>query len=64
MADTHTIVLVTEPEYRKGEGSYIAAPGLQCVRAPEIEEDLASAIRDAQARYVKLKARASGPSAG
>ena len=62
MPDMTTTVLVTEPEYRKGEASYLAAPNLTCVRAPEIEEDLASAIRDARARYVIVGNRKySGP---
>ena len=52
MPDLNATVLVTEPEYRKGEASYIAVPHLECVRAPEIEKELASAIRDYQARYV------------
>ena len=62
MPDMTTTVLVTEPEYRKGEASYLAAPNLTCVRAPEIEENLASAIRDARARYVIVGNRKySGP---
>ena len=52
MPDMTTTVLVTDAEYRKGEVSYLAAPNLKCVRAPEIEEELASAIHDARARYV------------
>lgn len=62
MADMQTTVLVTDPEYRKGEACYIAAAGLRCVRAPEIEEQLASAIRDSQARHVIVGNRKySGP---
>ena len=34
MPDMTTTVLVTDAEYRKGEVSYLAAPNLQCVRAP------------------------------
>lgn len=62
MAEMKTIVLVTDPEYRKGEACYAAAPDLECVRAPDIEEDLASAIRDSHARYVIVGNRKySGP---
>lgn len=62
MAEMKTIVLVTEPEYRKGEACFLAAPDLNCVRAPENEEELASAIRDSQARYVIVGNRQySGP---
>jgi phosphoglycerate dehydrogenase-like enzyme len=52
MADTTDTVLVTDPEYRKGEGCFLAAAGLGCVRAPEVEDELAEAIRNSQARYV------------
>jgi phosphoglycerate dehydrogenase-like enzyme len=45
-------VLVTDPEYRKAEGSFVSAPGLECLRAPEAEEDLASAVREAHASHV------------
>jgi lactate dehydrogenase-like 2-hydroxyacid dehydrogenase len=62
MRDANTIVLVTEPEYRKGQASYAAAHGLECVCAPEIESDLASAIRESHARYVIVGNRKySGP---
>jgi phosphoglycerate dehydrogenase-like enzyme len=49
---TRPIVLVTEPEYRKGEEWYLAASDLDCRRAPPEEETLAAAIRDLQCRYV------------
>ena len=52
MSDMRTTVLVTEPEYGKGEACFSAAVDLDCVRAPESEEELAAAIRDAHARYV------------
>lgn len=44
-------MLVTEPEYRKGEACF-AASGRECVPAPESEEELAAAVRDSQIRYV------------
>jgi len=62
MPDINTTVLVTEPEYRKGKACYTAARDLKCVRAPEIEGDLASAISDSKARYVIVGNRKySGP---
>ena len=62
MPDFTPKVLVTEPEYRKGESSYAAAPDLECICAPEIEEALASAIHDSRARYVIVGNRKySGP---
>ena len=62
MPDIKTTALVTEPEYRKGEAVYLAAPNLECVRAPENEDALASAIRDSQSRYVIVGNRKySGP---
>jgi lactate dehydrogenase-like 2-hydroxyacid dehydrogenase len=62
MPDIKATVLVTEPEYRKGEACYSAAPSLECVPAPDVEEALASVIRDAQARYVIVGNRKySGP---
>ena len=62
MSQTKPIVLVTQPEYRKGEASYTAASDLKCMSAPDVEEELASAIRDAQVRYVVVGNRKySGP---
>ncbi len=62
MVDAKATVLVTDPEYRKGEASYAAASGLECVRAPDMEEDLARAIRDSQVHYVIVGNRQySGP---
>jgi phosphoglycerate dehydrogenase-like enzyme len=52
MASARPRVLVTEPEYRKAEACFSSAPGLVCLRAPEAEANLASALREAQARYV------------
>ena len=52
MAPTTPIVLVTEPEYRKGEDRFLAASGLHCRRTPDDEDVLADAVRDSQARYV------------
>jgi phosphoglycerate dehydrogenase-like enzyme len=57
MANASPRVLVTELEYRKAEGSFLAAPGLECVCAPVDEADLASAIREANASYVIVGAR-------
>jgi phosphoglycerate dehydrogenase-like enzyme len=45
-------VLVTESEYRKAEASFVSALGLECLRAPDAEVDLAPAIRDAGASHV------------
>ena len=45
-------VLVTDSEYRKGEVSFVSAPSLECLCAPEAEEDLASAVREAHASHV------------
>jgi phosphoglycerate dehydrogenase-like enzyme len=50
-------VLVTESEYRKAEGSFLSAPGLECLRAPDAEADLSSAIREAHASYVVVGPR-------
>jgi len=58
MATSRRRVLVTESEYRKAEGSFLSAPGLECLRAPEAEADLASAIRDAHASSVVVGPRA------
>ena len=52
MANSKPRVLVTESEYRKAEARFSTAPGLECVRAPDVEADLASAIREAHASYV------------
>jgi phosphoglycerate dehydrogenase-like enzyme len=52
MANSTPKVLVTEPEYRKAEACFLSAPRLECLRAPDAEADLASAIREAHASYV------------
>ena len=52
MPETRPVVLVTEPEYRKGEEWYLAASDFECRHSPSEEEKLASAIRDSQCRYV------------
>jgi len=52
VANSRPRVLVTELEYQKAEGTFVSAPGLECLRAPVAEADLASAIRDAHASYV------------
>jgi phosphoglycerate dehydrogenase-like enzyme len=52
MTNSRRKVLVTELEYRKAEASFLSAPGLECVRAPDAEADLASAIREAHASHV------------
>ena len=57
MANSTPTVLVTELEYRKAERSFLAAQGLQCLPAPDAEADLASAIREAHARYAIVGAR-------
>src|SRR6266487_6329292 len=57
MANSRPRVLVTELEYRKAEGSFLSAPGLECLRAPDAEADLAAAIRDAHASYVVVGPR-------
>ncbi len=62
MSNARPKVLVTDPEYRKGESCFIAAPGLECVSAPENEEELAAAIRASHSRYVIVGNRTySGP---
>src|SRR5215212_2800727 len=62
MTDATPKVLVTGPEYRKAEGSFVAVAGLQCMRAPDAEQDLAAAIRAESARYVIVGNRKySGP---
>ena len=52
-----SIVLVTEPEYRKGEDRFTAARGLDCRPAPAAEDDLAAVVRDLNARYVIVGGR-------
>ncbi len=62
MAETSPRVLVTASVYRKGEASFKAAAGMECVRAPDAEQDLAAAIRDSHTRHVIVgNQRYSGP---
>jgi phosphoglycerate dehydrogenase-like enzyme len=62
MASATRTVLVTDLEYGKAEASFAAATGLACMRAPDDEDDLASAIRAARATSVVVGARRySGP---
>lgn len=62
MANARPKVLVTESEYRKAEDAFVSAPGLECLRAPDDEADLAAAIRAARATYVIVGPRPySGP---
>jgi phosphoglycerate dehydrogenase-like enzyme len=46
------LVLVTEPEYRRGEAVFGTATDLECMSSPSAEEALADAVRTAGARYV------------
>ena len=52
MAETRPLVLVTEPEYRKGEECFVSADDLDIRRVPSEEPELAAAIREARAKYV------------
>ncbi|HKY22438.1 MAG TPA: NAD(P)-dependent oxidoreductase [Vicinamibacterales bacterium] len=52
MMDTRPKVLVTDPEYHKGEACFTAASELECLSAPGAEQELAAAIRDVAGRYV------------
>jgi phosphoglycerate dehydrogenase-like enzyme len=52
MANSRPRVLITESEYRKAEARFLSAPGLECLRAPDLEAELATAIREADASYV------------
>ena len=62
MAETESIVLVTDAEYRKGEDRFTAATRLDCRCAPSDERGLAAAIRELQVRYVIVGGRRfSGP---
>jgi len=57
MANSRPTVLVTGLEYRKAEVSFVSAPGLECLGAPDAEAELASAIREAHASYVVVGPR-------
>lgn len=52
MAEIRPLVLVTEPEYRKGEDCFVSANDLDIRRVPSEEPELAAAIREARAKYV------------
>jgi phosphoglycerate dehydrogenase-like enzyme len=52
MVNSRARVLVTESEYRKAETCFLSAPGLECLRAPDDEADLATALRETHAAYV------------
>ena len=52
MPDAKPKVLVTDTEYRKAEGCFAAASGLECVRAPDAEPELAAAVREGHGRHV------------
>jgi phosphoglycerate dehydrogenase-like enzyme len=57
MASSRPRVLITETEYRKAEVCFLSAPWLECLRAPDAEADLASAIDQAHASHVIVGAR-------
>src|SRR5262249_55012430 len=62
MANSKPTVLVTDLEFRKAEDAFASAHGLHCLRAPDEEADLASAIRASQASSVIDGARSyAGP---
>ena len=44
-------MLVTESEYRKAERRFASAPGLECLPAPDVETDLAAALRQTHASH-------------
>jgi phosphoglycerate dehydrogenase-like enzyme len=45
------LVVVTEPEYRRAEGTFSSAASAKCIIAPPAEPALAQAIRDSGARH-------------
>ena len=57
MTNSRPKVLVTESEYRKAEARFSSAPGLECLRAPDDERDLASALRETHAAHVVVGPR-------
>ena len=57
MPETRPVVLVTEPEYRKGEECFRTAAEVDCRSVPSEEHDLAAAVRDARVRYVIVGGR-------
>jgi len=46
------LVLVTEPEFRRAQSTFVSCADLQCVPAPSSEEELAAVVRSSEARYV------------
>ena len=48
------VVLVTRPEYRRGEPAFKSCPDLECVETAEDEAALVDAIARAGARYVVI----------
>ena len=50
--DNATIVLVTEPEFRRSQDVFESSDGVQCIAVPGDESALARAIVDRGARYV------------
>ena len=62
MAGSKPRVLVTGPEYLKAEDSFVSAAALECLRAPDSEGELASAVREMRAWSVIVGPRVySGP---
>jgi phosphoglycerate dehydrogenase-like enzyme len=57
MANSRPKVLVTESEYRKAEACFLSASGLECLRAPDDEPELAVALRETRAAYVVVGPR-------
>jgi phosphoglycerate dehydrogenase-like enzyme len=47
-----SLVLVTEPEFRRAEAVFRSAPDFDCVAAPDDERELAAAVVRTGARYV------------
>jgi phosphoglycerate dehydrogenase-like enzyme len=62
MSEPRPKVLITAPEYRKAEECFTGSKPLDCVQAPDAEDELAAAIVASQARYVIVGNRKySGP---
>jgi phosphoglycerate dehydrogenase-like enzyme len=62
MTNARPVVLVTDLEYRKAEVSFQSASALACRPAPDVEPDLAAAIREAHASHVVIGSRTyAGP---
>jgi phosphoglycerate dehydrogenase-like enzyme len=52
MPQARPIVLVSEPEFRKGEACFQTEAELDCRAVPPDEQELAAAVRNAHAKYV------------